>query len=255
MDPLGVDLYAGDLGGKPDIAKLINAGWPWTWLELKATQGLFYPNQKSTKPDYSPAWFNKYWPLTRQLAEARGSYGVRFFRMAYHYADIATDPVAQVHWFLKIVEDAGGWGTGDLWPQLDVEGTRNPKNPGKAKLEDWINKFAETMLAEHGRRPTLYGNIYLWENGVTSQCGCENLVVARYTAALPSTTYTRIGWPLDKLLGWQFSGTGDPTPRPNGYPDKTPLSPIKQDITAIQKTVDYLRTHCWAEAPAPPGCR
>ena len=42
ISPLIVDIYAGDLGGKPDIGALVDAGAPWHGLILKATEGTGY---------------------------------------------------------------------------------------------------------------------------------------------------------------------------------------------------------------------
>lgn len=225
VDPLIVDCYEGDLEGKPDWAKLIAAGPPWHGAIVKASEGL----------EYHSTWFREQWPKLRELAGDR--YGVDWFRGAYHYARVAEDPIKQAHVFLGQVEQAGGWGDGDLWPMVDVESSNNPLHMGKSQLETWISTYAAEILAATGRKPTLYGNIYLWQCGVTSTCGCETLIVARYTPTLPPITYQRIGWSWSAdpdvtpptLLGWQYCGDG--AAFAPGYPTRSPIGDI--DVTAL----------------------
>lgn len=241
--PLLVDLYAQDLDGKPNLAKLVAAGLPWAGIVLKATQGDYYSGGE---------WFRTNWPLARSAAGAR--YGQSWFRTAYHYADLAIDPAKQAHYCLAAIEHAGGWGTGDLPLWIDVESAHNPASPGRAKIEDVISKIAEVILAENGRKPYLYGNVYLAENGVTSHMGCDKLVVARYTETLPREIYERIGWKLEDLFAWQCIGDGE------GKIATVPhVSPIgKTDISVVtvagggQRALDYMRSHTFAESPTVP---
>ncbi|MBA2718951.1 MAG: hypothetical protein H0U52_06890 [Chloroflexi bacterium] len=248
--PLLVDLYPKDLGGKPDVAALVAAGSPWSGLILKVSQGLFCPSQIK---GYTDEWLMKHGPLARTLAGER--YGWDWWRGFYHYADVSKSASLQVDWFLRLVEKCGGWGRGDLWPMLDMEQARNPEKPGRAHLEDWINTYADAMARKHGRRPTLYGNIYLWENHVQGLCGCENLILARYRPTLTPDKHERIGIPASKLLGWQYVGTQEPgrppSIGPGGYPMITPLSHERQDITAlvVEGGLEHLRAHTWAERP------
>jgi GH25 family lysozyme M1 (1,4-beta-N-acetylmuramidase) len=223
-DPLIVDCYEGDLNGHPDWQKLADAGPPWHGAIVKASEGLAYHS----------SWFGMQWRALKTVGGAR--YGQDWFRGAYHYARIAEDAVKQAHVYLGQVEQAGGWDVGDLWPMIDVESANNPDKPGKAKLEDWVSTYAAEIERETGRKPTLYGNIYLWENGVTSTCGCGTLIVARYSMTLPATVYQRIGWTWSAkpdaepptLLGWQGVGDGE------GYWSMPTTSPIgKVDITAF----------------------
>jgi hypothetical protein len=79
--------------------------------------------------------------------------------------------------------------------------------------------------------------------------------VARYTPTLPAAVYQRIGWPLSKLFGWQYAGTGDPTTPPANYPVITPMSKEKLDITALTiggggtNALKWLQGHLFAENP------
>lgn len=256
-DPLIVDLYAGDLNGQPELQKLVDAGRPWCGINLKATQGLFYPNDRSTNPEYHSTWLRKYWPQAKSLAGAR--MGDDWFRVGYHYADVAHDPVAQFQWFNTNIELAGGWSHGDLPPMLDIEDAGNPpyQQVGASKLEDWIGKWADACYAALGIRPLVYGNNYLHENSINFQkCRCLGLEVARYSSTLPASVYTGINCPISQLFGWQYVGTEGPTPIPTGYPKFTPLSSTHtEDITAItindqnghEAPIQWMREHSkWA---------
>jgi GH25 family lysozyme M1 (1,4-beta-N-acetylmuramidase) len=227
LDPLIVDTYAGDGYGGPDIQKLASAGPPWHGLILKATEGTGYPSKGS--PDRE--WFLDNWIRARVYAGSR--YGVDWFRGAYHYLHIGIDPVQQADWFLSTVAEAGGWSSGDLWPMVDVEGADNPDSPGSAAIVSCVSAFTARVLARTGKHCTLYGNVYLAENGVADHMGCETLCIARDTETLPETIYQRIGWQLGDakptVLSWQLCGDGvvyDP-----GYPTVTPMG--KCDYSAI----------------------
>jgi GH25 family lysozyme M1 (1,4-beta-N-acetylmuramidase) len=225
VGPVIPDLYALDLGGKPDIAALVKAGAPWAGLGLKATQGLGYPIGKARQE-----WFKTYWPLSRSLAGTR--YGVDWFRYAYHYLDVNSDGAIQADFFLALVEAAGGWGPGDLWPVVDVETSGNPPAGPASKVIDTTTKFADRIFAKLGKRPVLYAGSYLRDLGITSHMGCQYLITACYGATLPSRLYTSMGWPLDKLLGWQYCSTEAFT-GPVNYPRVCPLGRTAVDLTAI----------------------
>lgn len=235
IDPILIDLYPGDLHGMPDISKLAAAGYPWCGVWIKSNQGVKF---------YDSEWFNRLWLLARDCV-GDDRRGINWFRGTYDYADLTCDPATECEFALKQIENAGGFGCGDMNPCIDMEETRNPDKPGRARIEDWLNKYAERMLALHGRRPTLYGNVYLRENGVQGLCGCEDLIIARYTLTLPRTIYEDdLKIPLAKLRGWQYAGTGDRTPIQAGYPEHSPLAPsVKVDLTEIVQGLSYLVTH------------
>lgn len=257
VDPLLIDFYAGDqvppgkLVGEPDIAKIVTTGAPWHGVILKATEGSWYPTP-GDNGRYGDGWFLKYWPLAKTLAGDR--YGRDWFRGAYHYMNLTSDPVRSAYNYLGLIDRAGGWAFGDLWPFIDVESGDNPAKPGAAKIEDHVSTWAAIVTKETGRKPVLYGNIYLAENGVTSQMGCQMLWVARYTAALPQDVYQRIGWSVNELFAWQYVGT---EPQPvvlSGYPAESPVG--KADISVVTisgggptATLDWIRSHLYAEAP------
>lgn len=227
LDPLVVDTYAGDGYGGDAIQKLVLAGPPWHGLILKATEGTYYP---ANRPD-DREWFLDNWMRARVYAGTR--YGQDWFRGAYHYHRIDEDPVLQAESFLKLVEEAGGWGDGDLWPMIDVEQAENPQGPGAQKIVDSVQGWVMKVAAETGRQPMLYGAGYLWENSVTSHMGCGTLCFPRYTPTLPPDTYHRIGWQLSSsrptLWAWQLAGDGEC--HVEGYPSTTPMG--RCDYSAV----------------------
>lgn len=258
LDPLIVDIYEDDLNGKPDIAKLVAAGPPWHGLALKASEGMYYPSN-SPVGHRSPEWFKTCWKATRDLAHDR--YGKDWFRIAYHYAIISQDPVAQANRFLHIVDEAGGWDVGDFLPMVDVEATGNPVNATKGQTIDWVSRFAERITTVHGRAPMLYGSTYMTERGITSTMGCQALLLPAWTERLPPWRYQRIGWDLVKqpstkptLWGWQYCGDGVAALK--GYPRVCPMGVT--DISAVlvagggQAALDWTRSRCWRP---PAGCR
>lgn len=249
ISPLLVDIFAGDLGGKPDIGKLIAAGMPWCGLLLKATQGDYYSGGE---------WFRKYWPLTRQLALNAGRYGnthaaktAPFFRSAYHYYDMKVAPVVQADYFLSKVDRAGGWDVGDLWPMVDVEESGNPGDITGQQIVDAVSAWSARISKVTGRAPVLYGGSYLAEHGVTDHCGCQALIVARYTATLPAFVYQRIGWNVKDLWAWQYCGDG--AAYLANYPKACPMGVTDISVLTIanggQAAIDWTNAHLFAEDP------
>jgi GH25 family lysozyme M1 (1,4-beta-N-acetylmuramidase) len=236
IDPLLIDIYEYDLDGKPDIAKLVSAGLPWCGMILKATEGTYYNGG---------VWLQTYWPLACSLAGAR--YGSTWFRGAYHYVNIGECGVAQADYFLCHVQRVGGWGIGDLWPILDVEGSGQPANATKQQIIDVVSACATRILASTGRAPMLYGGSYLRDFGITDHMGCQALWIPRWTSTLPAEAYLSMGWTLADTWGWQYCGDG--TAYLAGYPHMSPIGPT--DITAIiihgggdpQAEIAWTRTH------------
>jgi GH25 family lysozyme M1 (1,4-beta-N-acetylmuramidase) len=190
FDPIFVDEYA--LDRQADWNKLAMAGPPWHGALLKVSQGLNYN---------SGPWFPRNWAALRQAKLASGR--TDFYRGAYHYIEIAQSGKAQAEYFLALVAAAGGIEADDLWPVVDVE-TANNGDPSEQQIVDCTTEYAETIKIETGRKVMLYGGSFLYDHGITSQMGCDYLWIARYTATLPANVYQRIGWPLEKLFGWQY---------------------------------------------------
>lgn len=192
-----------------------------------------------------PTWFNANWPAVRAAAGNR--YGVTFWRAAYHYVHFMDNPLAQVDNFMRAVQDAGGWGPGDMRAIVDVERADNPDCSAQ-QIVDCVSAIATHLQARTGRAPILYGGSLMYDKGITSRMGCEKLWIARYTASLPEVVVTRIGWTEEDLLMWQFCGDGE-SYLP-GYPKTSPIG--KCDISAVvmKDGLEWLKRDC---APPDPN--
>jgi GH25 family lysozyme M1 (1,4-beta-N-acetylmuramidase) len=114
-----VDVFSGDLGGKPNW-KAVVAAPSFVGGILKATEG--------TKFDVR--WFQKNWPEVKSIGGDR--YGETWFRGAYHFLKFNQDGRAQADFYLKTVTDAGGFDVGDIVPIVDVELGNDGKTPNAA---------------------------------------------------------------------------------------------------------------------------
>lgn len=245
IDPILVDVYSGDLNGRPRWDILVNSGLPYCGALLKVSEGGWTGGQ----------WFHDNWQAVRAEATRAWRYGVNFWRGGYHYLRFGVDAKSQAQLFHSTIEKAGGWDVGDLWPVVDVESANNP-GATKEKVEDSVGAFVEESKRIHGREVLLYGGSLLAELGITSHMGCKALITARYTPTLPVHVVNRIGWKLDELFGWQFCGVdgkGKPESYLEGYPIVTPMGAV--DLTAIvidgggDKALEWIRSHMWPEQP------
>lgn len=205
IKPLFVDVYREDTSGdeEHEWKALIAKGAPWHGAILKATQGTAYRLD----------WFRKFWPLLKSLAGER--YGVDWFRGAYAFLNLTQSGVKQAEYFLRAVDAAGGWSSGDLWPFLDVELGNDGKN-GKPKGANWAASksqivdctlsAAEFIKARTGREVGLYGNGAMRDKGIRSKMGCSHLWLPRYSKSVPSDILTRAGW--NQMAMWQYAGDG-----------------------------------------------
>ena len=239
--PVLGDIYSLDLHGNPDIQTLVDAGYPWCGLGLKATEGTYYPQD--------PSWFQKFWPLTKSIAIKANRYGQDFFRYAYHYFRVDEDAIRQAELFLGLIDSAGGWDIGDLRAMVDVETAEQPSGISNQQIIDGVTTFARHIAERTGRAPIGYWGSYIRDRKITDQMGCAYLVTAAYGSTLPSYLYTDMGWPLEKLLGWQYMEAGTPT-GPKGYPQVSPMGSI--DLTAVticngatsDEQLEWLRSDC-----------
>lgn len=220
IDPLFIDTYAGDLGGRQNLSKLIAAGPPWHGIGLKATEGTRYDGG---------AWFREKWGQARELAGDR--YGLDWWRYAYHYWHADADPMVQADNFCQTVDLAGGWDVGDLWPMIDVERAGQPSGTTTRQVIDGVSACAARIRELTGCSPTLYGGSYLADLGVRDHMGCARLAVARYTATLPTIVEQRIGWKLTDVLWWQYDGDGES--HLAGYPQISPMGRLDISATLI----------------------
>ncbi|HEY4266697.1 MAG TPA: GH25 family lysozyme [Galbitalea sp.] len=232
-DGLMIDVYPPDgYSGLATWQKFFAAGRPWCGVSLKISEGLYY----------APAWSVENWPLVAQAAGER--YGVDAFRGGTHYGILSQNAVAQADLMVGRIEKAGGFGVGDLWPELDMEQAENPTLPGAARIEDWVHAFQGEIFRLTGRGTMLYAGSYLRDNKVTSTMGCRVLWTACYEADLPPYIYNSIGWTWSAdphvkpptLWGWQGVGVEgggkiDGKWNKHGYPLTSPIG--NADISAI----------------------
>ena len=240
--PLFVDVYAGDLGGKPRWSSLAEMGPPWHGAIVKATEGT----------GYAPAWFDEQWKTLRAVAGER--YGADWFRGAYHFLKFDQDGVKQAELYLKTIERGGGWDVGDFWPIVDVElgGERNSNRAATAqRIVDCTTAFAETCKRETGRDVCLYGNGAMRDMRIRDRMGCSWLWIPRYTAHLPTFVYERAGWSRDRLFAWQYCGDG--VAQLAGYPSQPSSGFGKVDISVLTLPggLERLRSLLFAERPTP----
>ena len=234
VQPLFADVYAGDLNGHARWDKLAACGVPWCGGIIKAGEGVHGGGE----------WFNANWQAIR--AEGRDRYGNDWWRGAYFYGRFTHSAVDQAELFHLVIERAGGWGIGDLWPIIDVESANNT-GCTRTQVEDWVETYVAESKRLHGREVILYGGSLLYDLGITSRMGCKALWIARYAPTLPAKTYERIGWDLDSLFGWQYCGDGE------SYLEGYPVSSVmgRHDITALTWPggLQRLRETQWAEMP------
>lgn len=226
VSPLIVDTFSGAEQPTSVWKTLAAAGAPWHGAIIKATQGTAF----------GPRWFDDHWPAVRAAGGDR--YGDTWFRGAYHFLNFFEDGKAQADFYLKVVERAGGWDSGDLWPIVDVElGSKTNKNrlSSKQQVIDCTTAFADRVRGELGRDVMLYGNGAMRDLEITSRMGCSWLWCPRFTDVLPREIYERAGWSQDRLAFWQYAGdgVGGDNVGLKGFPASAPGLGTKCDISAL----------------------
>jgi GH25 family lysozyme M1 (1,4-beta-N-acetylmuramidase) len=149
-------------------------------------------------------------------------YGTTWFRGAYHFLKFNKDGKDQADFYLKAIDEAGGFDVGDIVPIVDVElgNDGNPDEQGRIhprnsnwdasaqQIIDCTSAWAERVKSATGQQAMLYGNGAMREKGIKDKMGCDWLWVPRYTAKLPAEIYTRAGWDLENVALWQYCGGG-----------------------------------------------
>lgn len=221
MDHLAVDLYAGD--GVKDLTKLV-ADPAYSLLALKLTQGNYYSGGD---------WALRMWASARSVAGDR--YGKTWFRVAYHYLDVAVDGVVQANFFLSRLKAVGGMGYGDPFVMMDVERANQKATATRAQVIACAKAFRDRVHEVTGLIVVVYGGQYLRELGIKiAEFGCEYAWVADYEAKLRPTHYTDLGVDVAHLLGWQYGGVdgkGQEEVFLVGYPHTSPVGNV--DLSAI----------------------
>lgn len=219
VDPLWVDLYAGD-NNDPHWG-LLQLNKQYYGAIIKATEGTYYNGGK---------WFTDNWKAISP--KYTGARTLPWYRGCYHYLKFNQDGDAQALYYLKAVALAGGWEKSDLLPIVDVEmgGAGDSNQKGTAtQVVGVATAFTTRVFRETGRPSILYGNGAMRDLGITSRMGCEYLWIPRYTDTLPAITYTRAGWDPSRLLFWQYCGDGEAYLK--GYPTTSPLG--RTDISVL----------------------
>ena len=194
---LFVDLFPNDVGGKPKwdvVAKTPH----FNGVILKATEGTGYKDG---------GWFKKHWPAVRAAGGDR--YGESWFRGAYHFLKPLLDGKKQAEFYLKTIEDAGGWGEGDILPIVDVEqgGERNSNR--LATAAQWIectSAWADTVREKLGRRICLYGRGAMRDLNIRDKMHCDVVWNPSYTERM--VLHGLEAWSLDDIALWQYGGDG-----------------------------------------------
>lgn len=221
--PILADVYANDVGGKPNITALASAGRPWIGVGLKVSEGTYYPSPTQAQ------WLNDHWQVARTAAGVR--YGDDWFRWGYHYYRAGENSAKQGELYLKTVENAGGWGPGDLRPMIDVETAENA-GATATQVVDEVTELADYLFAQCGVRPLLYAGSFIRDLGIVGQMGCKYLSTACYGSVLPSDLYTKMGWMRSELFDWQYQGT-DGWSGPAGYQRLCPLGAGPLDLSVV----------------------
>ena len=169
-----VDVYAGDIGGKPQWDAVVAAP-NFIGGIIKATQGT----------NYAPDWFDTNWAKIREAGGDR--YCQDWFRGAYHFLNLQEDGAAQADYYLAKIDKAGGFGPGDIIPIVDVElggeGTqgadgqihnRNPNQDASAQqIIDCTTAWANKVREATGQQIMLYGNGAMRDKSINDRMGCD----------------------------------------------------------------------------------
>ncbi len=239
IDPLGCDLYALDDNGNPNIDAFVEAGPPWHVLTFKATEGTYYPGSAKRQE-----WFLQHWLPARIKMGVR--YGVDLWRQCYHYFRVDEDALVQANNCLELVEEAGGFGPGDLPVMVDVENAENPPNAPNSQIIDGLSLFASRIITATGRAPILYAGAYIRDKKITDHMSCQAVHVAEYSSELSPHIYKDMGW--DFPIAWQFEGT-DGYSGPTGYPRVAPVGSGPADISAYivngggDRAIEWMRAN------------
>jgi GH25 family lysozyme M1 (1,4-beta-N-acetylmuramidase) len=247
LDPLFLDASRWSRQRPEDWPALAAAGLPWIGVCLKASEGRYSSRE----------WFEPHW---RAIREAGGDrFGVDWFRGAYLFARLDTPWEVQADTFLRTV---GPPAIGDLFATIDVE-EGDPRDPasnaaivrasGPRYVEDIIAPIAAKLRRETGHDVTLYAGGWYASLGLRSRLGCDWLWWAAYTRELPASWYGAAGWTPDRLLWWQYDGSGNSNGKLVGYPTRAPIEhgeDVDISVLTLPGGIERLRSLLWAERPS-----
>jgi hypothetical protein len=250
------DIYPGDFHGSPPfgvLPGLVVDGKEVVGCVVKASEGLGWGPGNET-------WFRNSWAELRKVAAER--YGIDFFRGCYHFLQFKEDGADQADYFCDQVDAAGGWGTGDLMPWVDVE-EGGQVHWAAQKLEtitdhslrarlaqqvtDATSAFVQRFKQRTGLRIAVYGR-GVFRDLQMNDCkfGSDSAVNPAYTPTI--VRMENYGVPLDSISLWQLSGDKGPA-NPN-FPNSLPgwgTHDYSVYIDGARKTtLKTLRERCWA---------
>ncbi len=181
---------------------------------LKASQGIKgYLNDGG--------WFNTNWPQVKNSAADR--YGSTWFRGAYVFLNLWQDGSSQADYYLEVVNDAGGWDSGDIIPIVDVElgndgSNGKPRNRNQdvssQQIIDCTTACADRLKQVTGRNVMLYGRGAMRDKSINDKMGCDVVWNPCYTATI--VMHGLEAWTLDDVVLWQYAGDGQ-----GALPDQT----------------------------------
>lgn len=207
------DRYQGDNHGRNDWSMLAKAD-VCSGAILKASEGVSFQS--------GARWFKENWQPLREAGGDR--YGGTWFRGAFHFLIFHDDPVEQANYFLKTIEDAGGFVSGDLLPIVDVErGGEKSRNhqASAARIVECTSAFTARVKDALGCGVILYGGSGLRDLGIRDRMGCDYLWYPHYRAQIDRTD--DIGWSRDQVVLWQYTnGEVNSTSYPQQVPGLGP---------------------------------
>ena len=209
---LFVDVYSGDVGGKPNWPAVVAAP-DFIGAIIKATNGV----------SFNTTWFDFNWKALRTVAGDR--YCATWFRGAYHFLLFNRDANKQAQFYLETIEKAGGLDSGDLIPIVDVElgndgSSGKPRHPNqdatKAQIIDVTSAWITYVTQRTDAEVMLYGRGAMRDRGIREKMGANWLWNPSYTRTMPRQTIEKVGWTIPEVALWQYCGDGDG--KLQGYP-------------------------------------
>ena len=194
---LFVDLYPLDLGPRPPWS-VVATTHGFCGAIIKASEGTQYNDG---------GWFKTNWPAVRDAGGNR--YGSSWFRGAYTFIKFDQSGSAQADAYLKAVEGAGGWDSGDILPIVDVElggpGNSNRKATAQQVIA-CVTECANRLRQQTSRRIILYGRGAMRDLGINDRMGCDAVWNPSYTPTM--VRHGLEAWELEDIVLWQYCGDG-----------------------------------------------
>ena len=244
------DVFSGDhsglVGGAPD------------WPALAAATGLYGGIIKAWegKSFSDTGWFAQNWPAVREAGGDR--YGKSWFRGAYLFLIFGRTGSEQGDAYLKAIDDAGGWGAGDIHPIIDVElghdavpatatkparAAHPNQNASKQQVIDCATACAERIREVTGKKVILYGRRAMHHLGIKDRMGCDMVWNPSYTPDMHLGGLE--AWDPSDIVMWQYRG--DARSLAKGLPQSIPgfgecdTSVVLKDGDAAKATLQYLK--------------